>query len=292
MTVQILHVADLHFGGAADIRQIEALEHMLPELRPDAIVIAGDLTQRCRHGELQRARAFTALAARMAPVHVMPGNHDVRWWQRPLIPFGRGAIYAKYRRYFGDDLAPALTVNGGEGNGGGALIAGVLTSYGMAWGSVTWRLRDLAVKGHLPKAEIERAQALFAAAPAGLARVLVVHHNVLQGEISRRMGLARWRTAQRRIAAAGADLVLCGHDHQEGVEVLNGRLVIATAGTLSTRSRGGRPSSFNLVTIDAASIQVTFFRWEAERGKFRASDTLAFARPNQKQQEARLTAAG
>jgi hypothetical protein len=57
-----------------------------------------------------------------------------------------------------------------------------------------------------------------------------------------------------------------------------GRVVVSTAGTLSTRTRGGRPSCFNLVTIDAGSIQVTFFRWESEKGRFRASDTVAFAR--------------
>jgi 3',5'-cyclic AMP phosphodiesterase CpdA len=290
VTVQILHVADLHFGAAADIRQIEALEQMLPELRPDAIVIAGDVTQRGRHGELQRARAFANLAARMAPVHMMPGNHDVRWWLRPFIPFARDAIYGKYRRYFGDDLAPAMTVAGA--GGGGALIAGVLTSFGVTWGSLTWNPRDIAVKGHLPGKEIERAQALFAAAPAELARVLVVHHNVLRGQISRRMGLARWRTAQRRIAASGADVVLCGHDHEEGAELLDGRVVVSTAGTLSNRSRGGRPSCFNVVTIDAASIQVTFFRWESERAKFRASDTQAFARAASKSQEARVSVAG
>lgn len=276
MTVQLLHVGDLHFGAASDIRQVEALEHMLPELRPDAIVVSGDLTQRGRWGELQRARAFVRHAARMAPVHVMPGNHDVRWWLRPLIPFARDAIYAKYRRYFGDDLAPAMTVAGA--GGGGAVIAGALTSFGAAWGSLTWNPRDISVKGHLPRKEIERAQALFAAAPAELARVLVVHHNVLRGGISRRMGLARWRTAQRRIVASGADLVLCGHDHEESAEVLDQHVVVATAGTLTNRSRGGRPGSFNFITIDAASTQVTFFRWEAERGKFRASDTFAFAR--------------
>src|SRR5207247_1367005 len=82
------------------------------------------------------------------------------------------------------------------------------------------------------------------------ARVLVVHHNVLRGDISRRMGLARWRQAQRRIAASGAEVVLCGHDHQEGAELLDGRVVVSTAGTLCRRSRGGRPSCFNFVTIE------------------------------------------
>ena len=271
MTVQLLHVADLHFGGLADIRQVEALEGMLPDLRPDVVVLGGDLSQRARHGELQRARAFAALAAQTAPVFVIPGNHDVQWWWRPFIPFGKDVCYRKYRRYFGNDLAPTLTVPG-------AIVAGALTSHGVAWGSLTTTLRDIAVKGHLPKREMLRVRRVFAAADPSLARVLVVHHNVLRGQISRRMGLARWRQAQRRLLESGADVVLCGHDHQEGADQLGGKVVVSTTGTLSTRSRGGRPSCFNFVTIEPSAVQVTFFRWEAERGRFRASDTFAFAR--------------
>ena len=271
MTVQILHLSDPHFGGLADIRQIEAVERMIPDLRPDAVVISGDVAQRARHGEFQRARAFVNLARETAPVHVIPGNHDVQWWWRPFIPFDKGPLYTKYRRYFGDDLAPTLTLPG-------AVIAGALTSHGVAWGSLTTRLRDIAVKGHLPKREMERVRQVFAAAPSDAARVLVVHHNVLRGDISQRMGLAHWKRAQRRIVESGADVVLCGHDHQEGADMLGGRVVVSTAGTLSTRSRGGRPSSFNFVTIEAAAVQVTLFRWDGERGRFNASDTFAFAR--------------
>jgi 3',5'-cyclic AMP phosphodiesterase CpdA len=272
VTVQLLHIADLHFGGLADIRQIEALERMIPDLRPDAVIVAGDLSQRARHGEFQRARAFLNTAAGTAPTLVIPGNHDVQWWWRPLIPFAREPLYRKYRRYFGDDLAPTLTIPGA------AVIASVLTSHGVAWGSLTTAVRDLAVKGHLPKREILRVRQLYGEADAALARVLVAHHNVLRGDISERMGLAHWRRAQQRILESGADVVLCGHDHQEGADVLGGKVVVSTAGTLSTRSRGGRPSCFNFVTIEPTAIQITFFRWEAERGRFHASDTFAFAR--------------
>lgn len=271
MSVQILHLADLHFGGLADIAQIEALEQMLPDLNPEAIVVGGDFSQRARHGEFQRARAFVQAAARTAPVLVQPGNHDVQWWWRPLFPWGKRAIYAKYCRYFGDDLTPTIALPG-------AVIASALSSHGLAWGSLTLNPRDMTVKGHLPKQEMERVKRVFAAAPRDDARVLVVHHNVLRGDISQRMGLSRWRQAQRRIAASGADVVLCGHDHQEGADVLAGKVVVSTTGTLSTRSRGGRPSCFNFVSIEATAVQVTFFRWEGERGKFRASDTFAFAR--------------
>ena len=271
MTAQLLHVSDLHFGGLADLEQIEALEQMVPDLRPDAVVITGDLSQRARHGELQRARALVQTAARTAPVLVIPGNHDVAWWARPLIPFARAPLYAKYSRYFGADLAPTLTLPG-------AVIASALTSYGVAWGSLTLRLRDLAVKGHLPKREIARVRGLFEAAPRQQARVLALHHNVLRGDISRRMGLARWRQAQRRIVASGAEVVLCGHDHQEGAELLGGRVVLSTAGTLCRRSRGERPSSFNFVTIEPTAVHITYFRWDVESRRFRASDTYAFAR--------------
>lgn len=276
MTVQIVHIGDLHFGGLADIPQVEALEHLLPDLRPDAIVIGGDLSQRARHGEFQRGRAFANLARETAPVLVIPGNHDVQWWWRPFVPFGKDAVYEKYRRYFGPDLTPTLTIPGG------AVIASALTAHGVAWGSLTPRLRDIAVKGHLPKREMQRVQKLFAAAEPGLARVLVTHHNVLRGDLSRRMGLARWRRAQQRIVEARTDVVLCGHDHQEGADLLEGKVVVSTASTLSRRARGGRPASFNVVTIEPTAVQVTFFRWDAAKQRFQPSDTAAFARPQNK----------
>lgn len=271
MTVQILHLGDLHFGGGARLEPVESLEAAFPELRPDAIVVSGDLSQRARHGELQRARAFVRRAAETAPVLVVPGNHDVQWWRRPLVPFARDALYEKYRRYFGADLTPTLKIPG-------AVIAAALTAHGIAWGSLTSRPRDLAVKGHLPRREIARVRGVFDGAEPGDARVLVVHHNVLRGDISQRTGLARWRQAQRRIAESGADLVLCGHDHQEGADLLGNRVVVSTTSTVATRPRGGRPPCFNFITIEAAAVQITFFRWEAERARFRASDTFAFAR--------------
>src|SRR5256886_9880331 len=162
MTVQLLHVSDPHFGSLANIEQIEALEAMIPDLRPDAVVITGDVSQRARHGEFQRARALMQLAARTAPVHVIPGNHDVCWWTRPLIPFGKRPLYAKYARYFGAEVTPTLAIPG-------AGIAGALTSHGVAWGSLTLRRPDLAVKGQLPRRDAERGCSGCAAGPPGQA---------------------------------------------------------------------------------------------------------------------------
>src|SRR6185503_6076004 len=138
------------------------------------------------------------------------------------------------------------------------------------------------VKGHLPKREVKRVAAIFAKARPEQTRILVMHHNLLRGSLSQRMGLARWRKAQRRVLGSGADLVLCGHDHQEQVDMLDDRILVSCANTLSSRSRGGKPSTFHRISIDDESFQVEMFRWEASRRVFRRSDVFAFARPQRK----------
>ena len=186
--VILLHVADLHFGRDADLTQVTAIEKFVSELRPDVVCVTGDLTQRARHGEFQRALAFVQSMGKHAPVHVIPGNHDVQWW-RAILPFSKAKVrWSKFSRYFGGDVVPVLATPR-------VVVAGLLTSFGIAWKSLTFNLRDLTVKGHLPKKEVLRVKTAFAGAPPEAVRVVALHHNVLRGEISRRMGLSRWRTA-------------------------------------------------------------------------------------------------
>ena len=40
----LVQISDLHFGREVDLEQIDALERQVPELRPDAVILAGDLT--------------------------------------------------------------------------------------------------------------------------------------------------------------------------------------------------------------------------------------------------------
>lgn len=269
--ILIAHLSDLHFGGHADLAQIEALESFVPTLGVTAVAVSGDLTQRARHGEFQAAHAFIQRLRAVAPTLVVPGNHDIQWWRSPFGLRGERAKYEKYTRYFGAELRPVLEVPG-------AVIAGALSSYGVAFGSLTWNPNDMAVKGHLPRSEMDRVSEVFARVQPGTARVLVFHHNVLAGALSRRMGLANWRAAHRHLVETGADVILCGHDHQEGAGQISGRLAVSTSGTHSRRSRGGRPSVFNLVRIDRQAVHVQHYRWEAASRQFLRSDTHSFAR--------------
>ncbi len=270
----LIHLSDLHFGGLADIRAVEAIEALTPALKPTAVIISGDFCQRARAGEFQRGRALLRSLAALAPVHAIAGNHDVQWWREPFdIPLLGRARFAKYRRYVAEDLAPTLAVDG-------AVICGAATAHGLALRSITWNPRDLTVKGHLPASALARATRVFAEHGTAL-KVLVVHHNVLKGNISRRWGLARPQAALRGIAASGADIVCCGHDHEEGIgtiELEGRRVVVSTAGTLSTRGRGRRPPSFNLLQATRESIRVEIHRFDAGSGRFALLEGRDFAR--------------
>lgn len=268
--VVIVHLSDLHFGGFVDLAQIESLEEFIPSLGATAAVVSGDLTQRARHGEFQAAHAFFNRLRAHLPLLVIPGNHDIEWWKSPFGLFGQSVKYGKYSTYF-RPLTPVLEAPG-------AIVAGALSAYGVAFGSLTWNLRDLAVKGHLPRSETTRVKAIFDTAEPGSAKILTLHHNVLAGGISGRMGLSSWRSAHRRLLATGADVVLCGHDHQEGAGQVRGSLAVSTAGTLSSRTRHGRPSVFNLVTIDSRAVHVQHYRWESAGRRFFKSDISSFAR--------------
>src|SRR5205814_3242514 len=125
--------------------------------------------------------------------------------------------------------------------------------------------------GHLTRSQIERAAAEFEKSRAGDARIIVMHHNPVKGELSQRHGLKDTQKILGAFAEMGVDLVLCGHDHQEAVHYIEHTrrgTVISTAGTVSNRSRGGRPSSVNVIGIGPQTIEVTTHVWSKDQRTF------------------------
>lgn len=270
--VVLVHLSDLHFGAVAELDALEDALNYIVALKPDAVAVSGDLTLRARHGEFAAARLYLDRLKSTAPVLAVPGNHDVQWWQSPLTLLGNDRMHTKYRRWFGQELTPVLTIPG-------AVIAGALTAHGIAPGSFSKNPNDIAVKGNLPRSETRRLRKIFDAAPPQLYRVVVLHHNILRGRLSSRMGLAHWKSANRRLIETGADLILCGHDHEEGAGWLDDKVVVSTANTLSTRTRGARPASFNVIRLLADRIEIEFQVWDSAARRFAPSERHAFARP-------------
>ncbi len=272
--VKVFHCSDLHFGHPAIPEQYEALESLIQERRHDVVAISGDLSQRARAGEFQRARAFIKQAERVSKVIVVPGNHDVAWWFSPLGLGDDRMLLKKYRAYINEDIEPVLRVPG-------ATFVGINTSHGIALSTLTWRLKDLSIIGYVREDQLARAAFEFGQSPAGDARVLVLHHNAVKGELSRRHGLKNTSRVHEAMQAMKVDLVLCGHDHQESVlavEHPTKRTTVSTAGTVSNRGRGGRPSSVNSIAITDSAIDVVTLTWSAERATFIDGPLQSFTR--------------
>ena len=273
-TIELFHCSDLHFGHPAVPEQYEAIEALIQERTYQVVAISGDLTQRARAGEFQRARALIRHAERVSKVVVVPGNHDVAWW---FSPFGMGddrKLLRKYRQYISESVEPVLRIPG-------ATFVGLNSCHGVVRHTLTWNLRDLSIIGYLREEQIARAADEFSKSPASDARVIVLHHNPVKGELSQRHGLANTTRVLGAFADLGVDLVCCGHDHQEAVHYIEHTkkgTIISTASTISNRGRGGRPSSVNTIRITEKDIDVHTLIWSAETRTFGPGPQQKFTR--------------
>jgi 3',5'-cyclic AMP phosphodiesterase CpdA len=270
----VFHVSDLHFGRPAVPAQIDAIEEAIQREKFDVVAISGDLSQRARAGEFQRAKVFLRDAQKVSRTITVPGNHDVMWWRSPLGIGNRHGIYHNYMQFISGDLEPVLRVPG-------ATFVGINTSHGVTLRTLTWNVRDISIIGDIREEQFDVAEEEFDGAPETDARVIVMHHNPVKGELSQRHGLKATKRILGRFAQMGVDLVLCGHDHQESVHYIEHTkkgTVISTAGTVSSRSRGGRPSSVNVINITESTIDVTTRIWSDESRTFVAGPHRCFDR--------------
>jgi 3',5'-cyclic AMP phosphodiesterase CpdA len=262
--IRILHISDLHFGRPAVPEQIESIEELIQRSKFDVVVISGDVSQRARAGEFLRARAFIRETERVSRTILVPGNHDVKWWRAPLGVGSREDIYDAYKMYVSAELEPVLRVDG-------MTFAGLNTAHGVGWHTLTWNIRDVGVVGDVRRSQIERLREAFAESPKDDLRAVVMHHNPMKGELSKRHGLVNTRRALGAFADLGVDIVFCGHDHQEAihyVEHTKRGTIISTAGTVSNRSRGGRPSSLNIVSVTNRKFELSTWVWSRADGGF------------------------
>jgi 3',5'-cyclic AMP phosphodiesterase CpdA len=276
----VLHVSDLHFGRPASSERLTSLRELVAEIAPDAVAISGDLTQRCTKKEFVQAREYLDKIGQVAPYVVIPGNHDIRWFGAVARNMGglfreqaHNFKYSRYTRYISENLSPSLEVQG-------AVIAGLNTAHGITRGSITRRFRDLGVIGYVRKKDIDHVREAFENASPDATRIVMIHHNPIRGELTRRHGLANTEQALHAFADFGTELILCGHDHLQAIHTVERGvqgLVISTAGTISNRIRPGRASSFNLVTIDERILRITTYSWQHPEG-FIPSEERSYTR--------------
>ena len=259
----LLQISDPHFG-TEQAPVVEALAALALQQRPDLLVLSGDITQRARASQFDRARAFVDRLG--TPMLVIPGNHDIPLFN-PVARFFHP--YSGHRAAFGDELEPVHSSRE-------LLVLCVNTTR---W----YRHKN----GEVSLAQIERVARRLSVAGAEQLRVVVVHqpiavlraedvHDRLRGHVG---ALQLW-------AAAGCDLVMGGHIHLPYVMELPGvarPMWAVQAGTaVSSRVRDGVPNSVNLVRwgCDAPAGRCLIERWDyAEKAQTFVRTTVTDVKP-------------
>jgi len=233
----IVQISDPHFGTERP-EAVAALHEAIVALRPELVILSGDVTQRARRAQFAAAKRFVDGYAR--PTLAIPGNHDVplfNLFARIVDPFGA------FRRAFGDNLEPAF-------ENGDVLAVGVNT------------VRPSRHKnGVVSDEQIERVCRRLAQARDEQLRIVVTHqpvHVIREKDIANLLinheqAIAAW-------AAAGADLILGGHIHLPYVRPLDTEtrrlareLWSVQAGTaVSGRIREGISNSFHVIRHEAS----------------------------------------
>jgi len=256
----LIHLSDLHFGRTDDAI-IEPLIAQAHALRPDLVVVSGDLTQRARAAQFIAARRF--LDALPQPQLVVPGNHDV-----PLFNVAARLLQPlrKYRRHIDADLHPVYQDEE-------MVVVGINTA------------RALTIKdGRVNDRQIELTRRQLAAAGEHRVKIIVTHHpfDLPPGpQHHGRVGQAV--PAMRAFALCGADLLLAGHVHASAAISSAGNhpipgyaaLVVQAGTATSTRGRG-ETNTFNVLQVEAHRIVVHRLAWEAERLTFVLAGSQTF----------------
>lgn len=257
MTV-VLHISDPHFGSERE-PVVKALLACARELKPDLLVVSGDITQRAKVAQFERASWFVR---ELGAPHILavPGNHDV-----PLFNLGARAFapYASYSRFFGAELEPRFVTPD-------CLVLAVNT---------TRRYRH--VDGEISSAQCERVAAeLRRASPAQL-RLVVLHQPLAVPRAAEEKNVVHGRArAVSMWAEAGADLVLSGHIHLPFVIPLHEAFALhrsmwaVSAGTaVSSRIRYDAGNSVNVIrTTGSASPRSAL----VEQWKYRDTSSTFF----------------
>ena len=239
MNVRIAHLSDPHFGTNFP-EVLNSLKNSIRELRPDLIILSGDITQRARSAQFKAAGDFVAELSEFRWA-IVPGNHDIplfNIFMRFFNPYGH------FKKVFKGLLEKQIPLEGVE----------VFTL------NSTSRFRH--VQGDLNKKQIKK----IVPDPSLKSEVRIVcfHHPMDCPKRVDEKNLLRGRDETMKVLAkAEIDLVLGGHIHDPYVSLSGERYprvarqsIISVAGTcLSWRTRSGAPNSFNLIDVHTEKNQ-------------------------------------
>lgn len=230
---------------------------------PELVIASGDLTNRGRRDQHERAAAL--LRSLGVPLLAVPGNHDIPY----TFPARFTEPWREFERQW-ETTEPVWT-------SASAHVVGVNSVR-------PWRHQS----GGVADAQLDRVAGRLREAPPGALRVVALHHQLIG---------APWRTRKKpvanrdhvlaRLVDAGAELIVAGHIHQAAVserhefEVLDanmaGAVVSIAPGAGQPRPhRRGEARGAVLYTADESALTVETSIWDGRAWALTA--TRAFPR--------------
>lgn len=240
----IIQFSDIHFG-VEDRDAMAAVKAYTDTLKPDCILICGDITQDGKTSEFKAAQDW--IKSFNASRVITPGNHDTPVYgvlQRLFQPWGR------YNRY----IAPLSEPFYADKN---VMIVTMNTARGVQ-AKLDWSL------GVVDLDILDKKIQDLHAADSGCLKMIAVHHPFIYPNISPLdKETENGPEGVKRLSDSNIDAILSGHIHTPFfVDRDPGRTNIMSigSGTLSTRKRGV-PASFNHIQIDEETLSVTAIDW-------------------------------
>ncbi len=225
----IIHLSDFHFL-TADMEIASALRKQIADLKPDAVVVSGDLTQRAKPAEFA---AIAGLIKQLPNVKVIvPGNHDIplyNIWARFITPLKR------YHKYISETVEPLYIDEE-------VTLIGINTA------------RSLAFKGgRISQQQIAYIEKTIQEAPKDSLKFLITHHPLED----------MWNNPTDQLIEKGINAFLYGHRHKSKFTRIKSALILQAGTATSTRYRNEN-NSFTVIKIDNGGVTANLLRWDKE----------------------------
>lgn len=255
------------------IHRPEILARLMADVAGDGadhLAVTGDLTNLALPEEFDGARDWLAAQGGPGRVTAIPGNHDA------LVPVSWDQGLARWSEWMGEPTGPARfpTVK----RLGPIALVGVSSAVPTA---------PFLASGTVGAAQLRALDTLLRAlAVEGLFRIVLVHHPVTDGAVSRRKALGDRAALRETIRAAGAELVLHGHSHQSSTTSIagpEGPIPVIGAPSASADPNGhGAPAGWRRIEVipsNEAWRVVVSTRTMQPDGSFLTADDLDTSAP-------------
>jgi 3',5'-cyclic AMP phosphodiesterase CpdA len=230
--MKIVQISDLHIGGLFKQEAFNTLVEEVNELKPDALIISGDLTDEGLIFQFKKAseeiKKFTC-----PQIIIFPGNHDYRH-----------TGYLIFKQFFPSSSKKVYELKKDKDN---VVILTLDTALPD---------RD---EGEVGDAQNLWINEILKTYDNNVLKIVAMHHHLIaipDTGFTNLVGILDSGDALRTLTENNVSLVLCGHKHRPWLWNL-GNLNIAYAGTSSSwRYRGIFEDTYNIIEINEKFIHI------------------------------------